>query len=57
MFPEFRENTIVHKANVLEKSGTLRGWALEWSKSLFSERKGIRATDGEALKRRDKGVC
>jgi hypothetical protein len=30
--------------------------ALEWSKIIFSERRGIRATDQEALKRRDGGV-
>jgi hypothetical protein len=29
---------------------------LEWSKILFRERKGIRATGVEALKRRDSGV-
>ncbi len=29
---------------------------LEWSKSLFSERKGIWATDRRAFERRDKGV-
>ena len=45
---------------MFEPAGRVFGFAvkrtLEWSKIIFSERKGIRATDQKALKRRDKGI-
>jgi len=45
---------------MFETAGRVFGFAvkrtLEWSKIIFSERRGTRATDRKALKRRDGGV-
>jgi hypothetical protein len=45
---------------MFEPAGRVFGFAvkrtLEWSKIIFSERKGIRATDRRMLKRRDEGL-